>query len=147
MKNNLATSGHIWGVSCIVDDEATLGVILGYMSIFKARDIGFRSLGTRRVKREKDPAAVARGKLGGAARHKKRRPTAGRKPAPTAALEYLDSVTSSEFTVKAMKAFMEKEGWKEGTVYRELNQMLKAKRIKRKSAGIYIKLPALVKAS
>lgn len=58
--NNLATSGIRWGLSCEVEDEASMGVILGYMKLFGASAIGFSPL-TEAAKR-KVPARVATGK-------------------------------------------------------------------------------------
>jgi hypothetical protein len=146
-SKTLATSGLRWGLSCEVADEASMGVILGYMKLFGAVDIGFAPLGPlAKRKRRKDPAAVARGKLSATVRKRKREQTASRKPLTAAAEEFVSGLSRSEFRYGEFTKAMAKAGWEgSATLSRALAHLVGTKRVKKKSRGVYTKLPALVK--
>jgi hypothetical protein len=55
-SKGLATSNTRWGLSCVVMDEAAMGVILGHMKLFGATDIGFQPLGP--VRKTRAPATT-----------------------------------------------------------------------------------------
>lgn len=43
-SQGLMTSGFRWGLSCEVEDEASMGVLLGYMKLLGATNIGYGAI-------------------------------------------------------------------------------------------------------
>jgi hypothetical protein len=146
-SKGLATSNTRWGLSCVVMDEAAMGVILGHMKLFGAVDIGFAPLGpTRRA--GKNPKAVEAGRKGGLARQARRRGTAERLPLLVAAEKALNEIAGHEFKTGSLIGMLERLGWSGSSQQNTaIQHLLEKKLMKRKERGVYTKLPALVKAS
>jgi hypothetical protein len=126
-----------------------MGVILGHMRLFGAQDIGFTPLGPVRKKRAPGTPASAtvEGKPDKRLRAHRRKP-GERKPIAEVAAAFLASVTGTEFSASQYLEFMDKEGWgSKSYARRELDRQIGAKKVKVKARGLFIKLPALVKAS
>jgi hypothetical protein len=151
-SKGLATSNTRWGLSCVVMDEAAMGVILGHMRLFGATDIGFQPLGpvrkTRAPATTDTPDTTVQGKPDKRLRAH-RRGTGERKPIAEVAAAFLASVKGHEFRISEYFEHLAKAGWESKSyAQRELNRQIGAKRVKATSErGVYTKLPALVKAS
>jgi hypothetical protein len=143
-SKGLATSGKRWGLSCVVTDEAAMGVILGHMKLFGATDIGFDVIGpVRKPQGKKNPKAVEAGRKGGLAR---RRGTAERLPLLAAAEKALSEIAGHEFKTNTLVGMLERLGWAgTGQQNRAIQHLIETKRMKRKERGVYTKLPSLVK--
>jgi hypothetical protein len=146
-SKGLATSGKRWGLSCVVEDEASMGVILGHMKLFGATDIGFDLIGPP-AKRSKDPAHVQRGLKAAETLRAKRGPTAGRKPLLAAAEDAIHGIAGPDFKTAVLTDALAKLGWKGSSQHHKaVTHLIETKRIRRKGRGLYTKLPLLVKTA
>lgn len=128
----LATSGIRWGLSCEVSDEASMGVILGYMKLFGAEAIGFAPLAP--ANRRKDPARVAAGKKSGG------RPKGARSHARGSLMDDARAFVSRlpaghEFATQDLHLALKR--WSLSARSRALMLLAKEKAIKRLRAGVY----------
>jgi hypothetical protein len=152
-SKGLATSNTRWGLSCVVTDEAAMGVILGHMKLFGADEIGFAPIGpVRKTRAPVNGKATPEITVAGTPDKRlraHRRGTGERKPIAEAAIAFLASVKGHEFNVADYYEHMAKAGWEaKSYAHRELNRQIDAKRVKSTDRrGVYVKLPALVKAS
>lgn len=127
----LATSGVRWGLSCEVEDEASMGVLLGYMKLFGASAIGFDPIGGK-VKR-RNPADAAAGRKGGRPKGIRNH---SRRPLMTEAQAVIEGYgPNHEFATADFNLSMER--WSQAARSRALMLLCKAKAIKRVRNGLY----------
>jgi hypothetical protein len=118
-----------------------MGVILGYMRLFGANNIGFEP-----AEMPKDPKRVSAGRKGGKMPKKARGRTAGRHPVKVAARDALAKIKGPDFTWGSFMKELAAQGWnRKPTAQRAINSLIAEKLVKRKARGVYAKLPALVK--
>jgi hypothetical protein len=129
----LATSGVRWGLSCEVENEASMGVLLGYMKLFGASAIGFSPLEPTAAKR-KNPARVAAGKKSGG------RPKGTRSHSRGSLMDDARGFVSHlpaghEFGTQDLHQALKR--WSLSARSRALMLLTKEKAIKRVSPGLY----------
>jgi hypothetical protein len=131
-KNALATSGLRWGLSCEVENEAAMGVLLGYMKLFGGINIGYEPL--EPAKKRKDPARVAAGKKSGG------RPKGSRSHSRGSLMEDARAFVSKlpaghEFGAQDLHLALKR--WSLSARSRALMLLTKEKAIKRLRLGVY----------
>jgi hypothetical protein len=140
-SKGLITSGVRWGLSCEVDNEASMGVVLGYMTLLGATNIAWAPLDaprkTRGAKQAKNPKAVEAGRKGGLARARKAKN--GRKPAEAIGAQFLRA-HHGDFTATQINAVFEKAGYSSTRAYSLVNRWIKAGTVKRTAVGQYSNL-------
>jgi transcription elongation factor len=139
----LMTSGIHWGLSCEAQDEAQMGVILGYMTLLGAKNIAWAPLNRPPKRRAADPDApknpnMATGAAKAAATRKKNSGDR-RKPAEAVGAEFLAS-HHGDFTASQINAAFEKAGYASTRAYSLLNRWIKAGTVKRAGKGEYSNL-------
>jgi hypothetical protein len=141
-SQGLATSGMRWGVSCEVENEAQMGVILGYMKLFGGTAIGFENLG--RSDDAKDPARVRAGKLGG-------RRKGSRSHERGTLLVAARKVIAGLPEIWHKRDFAKKLGWSKSATSRALALLVASKEISRAKGvgakGRYRTHPKIVRAA
>jgi hypothetical protein len=132
-SKGLMTSGIHWGLSCEAQDEAQMGVILGYMTLLGAKNIAWAPLNRPPKRRAADPDApknpnMATGAAKAAATRKKNSGDR-RKPAEAVGAEFLAS-HHGDFTASQINAAFEKASgrWSTGVLARPSARMTLASR-------------------
>lgn len=132
----LATSGVRWGLSCEVADEASMGVLLGYMKLFGATAIGFDPLAPVGEQKRRSPVARAAPGKGKKLGRPKGRASHSRKPLMVEAREVIAKYPAGhEFGAQDFHLSMKR--WSLSARSRALMLLVKEKAIKRVKLGVY----------
>jgi hypothetical protein len=140
-SKGLMTSGVHWGLSCEAENEAQMGVILGYMTLLGAKNIAWAPLRNKRTEpaeaKPKNPNLLEGARKAAATRKKNKGDK--RKPASAVGATFLRTHTG-DFTATQLNAAFEKAGYSSTRAYSLVNRWIKAGTVRRTDVGQYSNL-------
>lgn len=135
----LATSGKRWGLSCEVGNEAQMGVILGYMKLLGADNIGFDVVASPQRRSPARSVAAGKTKKGKKVGRPKGSRSHSRKPLMEDARDFLKTLSNGDaFTAADFHGALHR--WSLSARSRALLALVTGKEVKRtKGRGNYVR--------